>query len=123
MLFQALQEWCGVPSVNHRKRDSTVYSFKTADNKTHSGRIMLFVNTTSPLALVCEFHQPSQSLLQQAGPPCRAMLAVYKDYDLLSSFITVLEETYTASLLAIPIKFIQGKVVVVKNQVRTYICG
>ena len=107
-------------SVNHGKRDSTVCSFKTADNKTHFGRIMLFVNTTSPLALVREFHQPSQSLLQQAGPPCRATLAVYKDYDLLSSFVTVVEETCTASLLAIPIKSIQGKVVIVKNRVCTY---
>ena len=108
-------------SGNHGKRDSTVCSFKTTDNKTHYGRIMLFVNTPSPSALIREFCQPSQSLLQQAGPPCRASLTVYKEFDLLSSFITLAEESFTAPLLAIPITFIQGKVVVVKNHVCTYV--
>ena len=108
--------------VNHEKRDSTVCCFQTADGETHFGRITLFVNSsrTSPLALVREFHQPSQSILQQAGPPCRAKLAVYKEYDLLSSFITVVDESCTAPIRAIPITFIQSKVVVVKNQVYTY---
>ena len=106
--------------VNRRKRDSTVCCFQTTNNETHFGRITLFVNSTSPLALVREFRQPSQSMLQQAGPPCRARLAAYKEYDLLSSFITVVDESCITPLLAIPIKFIQSKVVV-KNQVCTYI--
>ena len=89
--------------INNGKRDSTVCCVQTADSETNFGCILLFVNSTSPLALVHEFHRPSQSILQQAGPPCQATLAVYKEYDLLSSFITVVDETCTAPLLAIPI--------------------
>lgn len=100
--------------VKHGKRDSTVCCFKADDSETHFGHITLFVNRTLPPTLVCEFHQPSQSIFQQAGPPCRAMLAVYKEFDLLSSFIRIVEESCTAPLIAILITFIQGKVVVVK---------
>lgn len=105
----------------HGKRDSTVCAFKTSDNKKHFGRLVLFVNTPSPQALVREFHQPPQSLLKQAGPPCRPALAMYKDVDLLNSFITVVEEVHSTPLLAIPIVAIQGKMVFVKNEVSTYV--
>lgn len=48
----------------HRKRDSTVCAFDRSDDKQHFGRIVLFVNTPSPQAIVRELHQPSQSLLK-----------------------------------------------------------
>ena len=71
-----------------------------------------------PQALVYKFHQPSESLLVQAGPPCRPVLPVYKDIDLLRSFLTIIEDA--TSLLAVPITAIQGKAFVVKNESNTY---
>lgn len=107
--------------TNHGKRDSTLCSFYRDDNKMHFGRIMLFVNTNTTLALVREFVQPRQSLLQQAGPPCRTTLALYKEVDLLSSFIAIVEERCDTPLLTVPVTSIQGKVVIVKNQDTTYV--
>lgn len=106
---------------NHGKRDSTVCSFQSRGERLRFGRVIVFVNMSSPQALVRTFHQPPQSLLKQAGPPCRPTLAVYKDVDLLNSFITVVEESAATPLLAVPIKDIQGKVVLVKNEVSTYV--
>lgn len=103
------------------KRDSTVCAFERSDSKQHFGRIVLFVNTPSPQALVRELHQPSQSLLKQAGPPCRPALAMYKDIDLLNSYITVVEETLSNPLLAVPLVNIQRKMFFVKSDISTYV--
>ena len=99
--------------------DSTVCAFERSDSKQYFGRIVLFVNTPSPQAIVWELNQPSQSLLKQAGPPCRPALAMYKDTDLLNSYITVVEETPSNPLLAIPLVDIQTKLV--KSDVSTYV--
>lgn len=104
----------------HGKRDSTVCAFQMRDNKPHFGRIVIFVNTP-PRALIREFHQPSQSLLKQAGPLCRPTLAVYKEVDMLNSFITIVEEIHSTPLLSVPITAIQSKVTFVKNHVSTYV--
>ena len=86
------------------KRDSTVCAFERSDSKQHFGRIVLFVNTPSPQAIVQELNEPSQSLFKQAGPPCRPALAMYEDIDLLNSYIiTVVEETLSDPLIAIPL--------------------
>lgn len=105
----------------HAKRDSTVCAFERSDNKQHFGRILLFINTPSPQVIVKEFYQPSQSLLKQAGPPCRPVLAMYKDIDLLNSYITVVEETPSNPLLAIPLLDIKEKMVFVKSEISTYV--
>ena len=56
------------------------------------------------LAIVQELNEPSQSLFKQAGPPCRPALAMYEDIDLLNSYIiTVVEETLSDPLIAIPL--------------------
>lgn len=81
---------------------------------------MQFVNMPILQALICKFHQPSQSLLMQAGPPCRPVLAVYKNVDLLRSFFTVIQERCATPLLAVPITAIQGKAILVKNESNTY---
>ena len=88
------------------------------DSQKHFGRIVLFVNSPSPQALVREFYQPSQSLLQQAGPLCQPPLAIYKEVDILNSFITNVQENNASPLLTVPITDIQGKL---KNQVSTYV--
>lgn len=72
----------------------------------------------SPQALVRELHQPLQSLLKQAGPPCRPVLA---DIDLLNSYITVVEEIPSTPLLVIRLVNIQRKMIFVKNEVSTYV--
>lgn len=95
--------------------------FQMRDGQKHFGRIVLFVNSPSPQVLIREFHQPSQSLLQQAGPPCRPTLAIYKEVDILNSFITTIQENSASPLLAIPITDILRKLVFVKNQACTYV--
>lgn len=72
-----------------------------------------------PTALIRPFLQPTQTL-NQAGPPCRPSLTVYKDVDLLNSYISIVEDILTPPLLAVPIENIQGKVVLVKNELTTY---
>ena len=108
------------PIGHHGKRDSTICVFESGDRRQRFGRIMSFANIAPPKALVRVFHQPAQTLLNQAGPPCRPSLAVYKDVDLLNSYISVVEAISTAPLLAVSIENIQGKVVLVKNEVTTY---
>ena len=60
-------------------------------------------------------------IMQHRNIPLKPTLEVYKDVDILNSFITVVKEIHTTPLLPVPITAIQGKVIFVKNQVCTCI--
>lgn len=118
MLYHAANRF---PNGQHGKRDSTMCVFVTEDRLQRFGRIMAFVKTSPPQALIRPFLQSSQTLLTQAGPPCRPSLALYKDVDLLNSFISIVEEVSTAPLVAVPVDNIQRKVILVKNELTSYV--
>lgn len=94
--------------------------FETEDRLQSFGRIMVFVNMSPPQAHIRPF-LPSTQTLTRAGPPCRPSLALYKEGDLLNSFILIVEEVSTAPLVAVPVNNIQGKVIVVKNELTSYV--
>ena len=49
------------------------------------GEIDTFVNSSPPQAIIQVLKAERQSILQQAGPPCRPTLAIYKEVDLLDN--------------------------------------
>ena len=74
---------------------TTVCIYSTSEKQHNFGRIETFVNTSPPQALIRTLSHSQESILQQAGPPFRPALALYKDVDLLATFIHVLDiKTY-----------------------------
>ena len=71
------------------------------------------------MALIHKFDKLPQSILQQAGPPCRTILSVYKDVDLLNTFIVNVRET--TELIAVPLTALKGKVVFVNTGHSKYV--
>ena len=77
------------------KWDNTVCIYSTSEKQRNFGRIETFVNTSPPQALIRTLSHSQESILQQAGPPFKPALALYKDVDLLATFIHVLDiKTY-----------------------------
>ena len=70
------------------KRNNTVCVFKTGSSMRSYGEIDTFVNSSPPQAIIRVLKAERPSILQQAGPPCRHTLAIYKEVDLLDNYIT-----------------------------------
>ena len=76
----------GYANASDSKRDNT-YCLYAANNSYNFGRIQLFVLTPSPYAIVKKLEPLDQSIMNQAGHPCRESLLVYKEADLLNHYI------------------------------------
>lgn len=74
--------------ASHNKRDDTVCSFHEPSSDSISfGRIELFVLSPRPSALLRKLQPEDKSLINEAGHPCRPQLTLYREVDLLSSYI------------------------------------
>lgn len=91
------------------KRNNTVCVFKTGGSTCRYGEIEIFVNTSPPKALIRVLKVQGESILQQAGHPCRPTLAPYKEVDLLNKYVT--RVTRNGPLTAVPLRNIEAKVV------------
>ena len=56
------------------KRKDTVCVFRTDDNDSNYGEIESFINMSPPQAIIQVLRVQGQSILQQAGHPCRPAL-------------------------------------------------
>jgi len=101
------------------KRDNTYCFFKT--NTSYSfGQIQLFVLTPSPCALVKKLESVSQTIMNQAGHPCRPSLMEYKEADLLHQYIVPVKFPTVVELCAIPLHHIISKAVIIKMTDKQY---
>lgn len=106
-------------SVNYRrnakqaaKRDNShCCFFNSSSGSLCFGVIELFISAPTPCVLLRQLHQTQQTLLQSAGHPCRDILKVYKQVDLLSSFMVSVDPTVHSPLIAITFDNIRSKVV------------
>ncbi len=104
------------------RRDNTTCSFRGTDNSVLFGQVELFVSKPVPTALIRELQPTEESLIQQAGHPCRSTLVVYQEVDLLSSFIAPINKpTRSSPLKAIPIERILGKAVIINSTSHSYV--
>ncbi len=101
------------------KRDNTICSFRGTDNTVQFGQLELFISEPVPIALLRKLLPTEDSLMQQAGHPCRTALVVYQEVDLLSSFIVSVDKS--SPLVAVPIKRILGKAVTVVTTSNKYV--
>ena len=60
------------------KRSSTVCVFKTGSNMRRYGEIEIFVNISPPQAIIRVFKPERQSILWQAGQPCRHFICLQR---------------------------------------------
>ena len=91
------------------KRNDAVCVFRTDDDSNY-GEIESFVNILPPQAIIRVLHVQGQTILQ-AGHPCRPALNLYKEIDLLKSFIARIVRT--GPLAAVPLENIRYKAVFV----------
>ena len=72
----------------HNKRDDTVCSFHEPSSDSSSfGWIELFILSPRPSVLLRKLQPVDKSLINEAGHPCRPQLTVYRQVNLLSSYI------------------------------------
>ena len=83
---------------------------RTDDNDSNYGKIENFVNMSPPQAIIRVLHVRGQTILQ-AGHPFRPPLNLYKEIDLLKSFIA--RVVHTGPLIAVPLENIRSKAVFV----------
>lgn len=74
------------------KRDSTVCSFEDSAGAICFGTIEQFILAPEPVAVVKVYRQYPQSYLEQAGNPCRPILQVYKNADILQQHIHAVDK-------------------------------
>lgn len=86
------------------KRDNSHSCYVDSSNNSHCfGVIELFTSAPKPCVLLCLLHRTQQTLLQSAGHPCREVLKQYKQVDLLSSYMVLVDPTIHSPL--VPITF------------------
>ena len=101
------------------KRDNTYCSFKT-DGVLCFGKMECFTITPKAYALVREVSRTNVAIMDEAGHPCRDSLDVYKQANILGSFIVqILPANDQGRLLAIPIEDI-SKVVLLSVSNKHY---
>lgn len=94
-----------------RKRDNTICLY-ALNSCTHFGRLIYFTSANNTnYALVRQLQPSARSIVTQAGHPCRQVLINHRSRNLISSFITVVEDT--TSLVAVPVTNILNKAVLV----------
>ena len=91
------------------KRNNTVCVFRTDENDCNYGEIEMFVNTSPPQAIIQILRVQGQTILQQAGHHCRPALNIYKEIDLLNSFVS--RVVRNGPLVAVPLENIRSKAV------------
>ena len=101
----------GYAKALNSKRDNTYCLYLTNDSYAF-GRIQLFVLTTSPYAIVKKLERLDQSIMNQAGHPCRPSLHIYKETDLLNHYIVPVQ--HSTNICAISLQQIVSKVFIVK---------
>ena len=89
------------------KRNNTVCMFKTNEDDCNYGEIETFVNMSPPQAIIRVLCVQGQTVLQQAGHPCRPALDMYKEVDLLKLFVA--RVVRNGPLTAIPLENIRSK--------------
>ena len=94
------------------KRNNVVCVFKTSSNIC-AAMAILILWTVHLLKLLFESLKLNKSILQQAGPPCRRTLAIYKEVDLLNNYITRVARN--GPLVAAALKIIISKAVLVNK--------
>ena len=77
---------CTAYPQSEGKRDNTMCAYYSRD-RTCYGQLILFVNHPQQCAVVRECRVSSETLMDKAGPPCREVLEVHKEVDLLHMHI------------------------------------
>lgn len=95
------------------KRDNTYCYFKFNDSYSF-GQIHIFVLTPLPCALIKKLECTDQTIMNQAGHPCRPSLIEYKEANLLHRYIVPVKPLTTTELCAVPLHNIISKVVIIK---------
>ena len=106
------------------KRDDTICCFRASrDSTVMFGRIELFVLSPTPSILLRQLQPEEQSLLQEAGHPCRPQLAIYQQVDLLNSYIVpVIIPTSSTPLMSVSLdQCILSKAVIVSVSDKHYV--
>ena len=85
--------------------------FKTNASDCNYGEIEMFVNMSPPQAIIRVLRVQGQTVVQQAGHPCRPALDMYKEVDLLKLFVA--HVVCNGPLTAIPLENIWSKTVFV----------
>ena len=96
------------------KRENTFCSFITDDNIGY-GQIQFFVTIPVPKALINVLSFDEGSMMEISGNPCRPQLAVYKEIDLISTFLNLVYNSTTSNLHSINICNIIGKPVMIET--------
>lgn len=94
------------------KRDSTICRFCDNEHIRKFGEIQKFVLAREPVAIILEFEPYCKSILQQAGAPCRQILKVYADVDIMSDYIHAVKPHPNKTVI-IPLKNLVGKAVLI----------
>ena len=81
-------------------RNDTVCVFKSEDDSIQFGLFDLFIAGANPTALLYKFILLNDTILEQAGHPCRSMLLDYQAANVLGKYITPVQYQRT-SLTAI----------------------
>ena len=73
-------------SVSDGKRDNTMCAYHDRGRICY-GQIVIFITHPEQCVVVRQCKVSSQTLMDKAGPPCREVLAVHKEVDLLHHHI------------------------------------
>ena len=95
-------------------RNDTVCVFKSEDNSVQFGLINIFIAGANPTALLYKSIILDDTILDQAGHPCRSVLLEYQEANLLGKYIIPVQYQRT-SLTAIKFDAILGKAVIVDS--------
>ena len=101
------------------KRNNTVCSYSDETNEVKFAQIEKFIEGEEQMVVVKDLKRSSRSLLSCAGNPCRDSLKMYKEVDLLSRIIHVVERE-TGTIKVIKLADIKGKGVLIKTVDRTF---
>ena len=110
--------------ASHNKRDDTVCCFcSSRGSPARFGRIELFVLSPTPSILLRQLRPVEQSILRQAGHPCRPQLTVYQQVDLLNSYILpVVIPTSSTPLISVSLdQCVVSKAVIVSVTDKHYV--
>ncbi len=96
------------------KRDNTICYYQDTNGQYCFGAIDLFTTTPEPIAFIRQIITLQTTLINKAGHPCRSLLSVYQQADLLDSYITPVDlPTNSTQLSAVPIASIVSKAVII----------
>lgn len=105
-------------ATSKRAKTNCCYEDRTS-GCTCYGKIEIFTASPIVTALVRQLKPLGQSLTSKAGNPCRHQLDIYRQVDLLSSYIVPVD-LLNCSLIAIPVDCIISKVVIVSTSENHY---